>query len=505
MRMPDRAQVARWAPMAIVLLAAALRVYRLGQESLWFDEGWSAQVARESWPTLRSILLTQPFPLYYALLNMWAHLGESEFMLRLISAISGTASVAMLYVVVAETMDRPRARWAALLLAISPLHIWYSQEARMYALGMFLSLASTWALLAARRRRGWVRWGGYALLSAAALYSFYYAAFIIVCHGLYMAFLAWQARGAGADAPPEAPAAQGPARQSSAPLVKWLTSAAVTLLLFLPGLFVLIRQLTGGTWSWLAGKYGRPGAGDLVATALAFSLGDTWSGPSFLRWVGMAAFALAFAAAIGQLRVDRGRLAYALRLDAGTLLWALCLCLPIGAIFVVSQLWPAYLTRYLVLFLPAYCAIIGKGLAALRPRALAALALLCIVATTALSLGTLYGQPQKEEWRFVAQVIEGEAAPWDQVLLVDEDASAVLQYYLRDALPVKGVSGAVREPAELASVVDQAGPAPGRIWLVESHTTNRALYRYLRDSATFQLEREWSVIGIELALFGRVR
>ena len=484
----ERPGLERWSLVILTLLAALLRLHGLGSESLWFDEGWSAVVARLDGPTLRNVLATQPFPLYYALLHLWARLGDGEFSLRLLSALAGALTVPFLYAQVKHFWGASAARWAGLLLAISPLHVWYSQEARMYALGTLWAAMASWAFLRAWAKPALKWWGLYVLLSALALYTFYYAALVLVAHGLFLLYTVWRSRSGGVT------------------LRAWLLAQVALALLFLPGLGVLFSQLAGGTWGWVAQKYGRPGLGDLVNVALAFSVGNTWAGPGWLRWAALAAFGAAILAGVSRLRLSRDDLAWEMRLDHGAAFWGTYVVAPIAAILALSQFQPSFVVRYLVLFLPPYCALAGRGLAAPVRRAglrwgLAGLILL----GSALSLRNLYQQPQKENWREVARQIAVQGQPGDAILLVDEDASAVFGYYYPGPLPVLGVSGALQDEPGLAAIVEPLAADRQRVWLVMSHTTNDALWRHLAQDGRFALSERWEHLGIQLALFRRVR
>lgn len=485
-----------WWVAGLTLLAALLRLYRLGAESLWFDEGWSAQVATMEWTTLRNVLRTQPFPFYYATLHLWARLGSSEWMLRLLSAMAGTLCVPLLYEIVRFCLGRPSAGFAALILAISPLHIWYSQEARMYALGTLLALGATWAFLRALESGRWGWWGAYACLSALAMYAFYYTAFIWIAHGVFLLYLLWDTRHPTAKS---APADIGTI-EAKGQLARWLIAQASAWLIFAPGARVLLDQLLGGTWEWVALKYGRPTLRSLLHTGVAFSVGEMWNPPLTLRWGTFAAFALAFLAGVFAFPLSRKR-PFFMRLERGVVFLLLYLVLPVGAIFLLSQFRPGYLVRYLVIFLPAYSGLLGRGLATLRLRALAWVLFAVLVLVSGLSLGDLYRLEQKENWRGLASYIQDQARKQDVIVLVDEDVSAVFGYYYRGALPVVGVSSFLQDQAALGDLAGRLRAGRSRLWLVMSHTTNEALFEQLASDARFRLTDERAFTGIRLALF----
>ena len=184
-----------------VLLALGLRLYQLDAQSLWYDEGFSAYLAHMDVAeiTERTAADIQP-PLYYYLLHAWIGLvGDDEIPLRGLSVLFGVLTVPLMYAVAWQLF---RSRWAgllaALLVAASPLHVWYSQEVRMYSLLTFLCLLSSYfLLLAIGAKKTWQNlalWPAYTLTSIAALYTHYFAFFVLAFQALYL-FLVWSAAG----------------------------------------------------------------------------------------------------------------------------------------------------------------------------------------------------------------------------------------------------------------------------------------------------------------------
>jgi uncharacterized membrane protein len=130
--------------LVFLLAALGLRLLLLGSKSLWLDEALSLRVALLGQAALWSGTpdIYHP-PLFYWLLELWAQLGRSEFVLRLPSAILGSLSVVLIYILANDLADRPVAVTAAGLMAFSPLVVWYSQELRPYALLLALGLIAT--------------------------------------------------------------------------------------------------------------------------------------------------------------------------------------------------------------------------------------------------------------------------------------------------------------------------------------------------------------------------
>jgi len=185
------------AACAILLLAAGLRFYRLGAQSLWNDEGTSAALALRSLGTIaRNAADDIHPPLYYWLLALWVRLtGTSECALRSLSVLLGIGAVALTMWLARRWFSERTALLAGLLAAVSPLAVYYSQEARMYIPVTFFGVAATCALACVLpvvdierplRVRALALYG---VLTLAMLYSHYYAATLLVAHNL--AFLAW--------------------------------------------------------------------------------------------------------------------------------------------------------------------------------------------------------------------------------------------------------------------------------------------------------------------------
>lgn len=178
----------------LVLAAFALRVFRLDSQSLWYDEAFSVYLAHFDLGEIaaRTAADIQP-PLYYFLLNFWIGLaGDREFAVRFLSLVFGVLTVPLLYITARRLFNRDAALLAALLALLSPLYLWYSQEARMYTLITFLLLLSSYAMLRAlapSTHRGDGRWWiVFTLPNIAAMYTHYFAAMVIAFQFLFTVY-----------------------------------------------------------------------------------------------------------------------------------------------------------------------------------------------------------------------------------------------------------------------------------------------------------------------------
>jgi len=179
--------------VAIISLGLALRLIQLDFQPLWWDEGYSVFFATRDFGVMlaRTAVDIHP-PLYYALMQLWLlAFGKDAVALRLLSVAIGVAAIPLLYLVAKRLFGRRTALAAAFLFAIAPLQIYYAQELRMYGLVTALTLASAALQLALLEReiRDWRLELGYVLVTAAALYTQYLAAFIIVAQIAIVLFL----------------------------------------------------------------------------------------------------------------------------------------------------------------------------------------------------------------------------------------------------------------------------------------------------------------------------
>src|SRR5262245_53033472 len=143
-------------PLALaVLVGGVLRCYRLGANSLWSDELATLMLARHSPVEILGLTSSANFipPLYFLLVHgVLQALGESEVTLRLTSVVAGICSVPVLWFLMQEiTGNRGTANIAAALLAVNPLHLWFSQEARPYSLLVLFGCCTLLAVVRATR------------------------------------------------------------------------------------------------------------------------------------------------------------------------------------------------------------------------------------------------------------------------------------------------------------------------------------------------------------------
>lgn len=181
-----------WILVSITVVAAVLRFVNISSQSYWLDESQAVHELHLGFGAMLSAWSSHEWnpPLYFLVAWPWAKLfGTSELGLRSLSALLGTALVPLIYLCGRELVSRRAGLVAAAFAAVNPLLIWYSQEAREYMLLLVLCAASLLFFARAWNRRGVGRdlWW-WAVLSALALLTQYFAGFLIAAEGLMLVY-----------------------------------------------------------------------------------------------------------------------------------------------------------------------------------------------------------------------------------------------------------------------------------------------------------------------------
>jgi len=434
-----RGRVKRWyvsACLLILLVAAGLRFYRLDAQSFWNDEGNTARlVERPVSLIIEGAAGDIHPPGYYLLLHVWrACTGESEFALRAFSALCGVLTVAVTAAVAQYIGRRRTALAAALLVAVHPLSVYYSQEARMYAL---LGLASALTLWAAERVTGYklqvssskpgcevlrvrnlpLLLTPYSLLLALSialgLYTQY--AYIFVLIGLNLAFgVDWLLR----------------CPWDWRALWQWSAAHALGVLAFLPWAPIAL-----GARGWRPPDLDSARAAQEIARALL--VGITLP-------AGVAPWVIVCGAFLLVLATVQTR-ALTVRAKSRFGAWAaLGMALAPPALLIILGIYrPAYL-KFMMAAVAPLVVVLALPLTRAESRIgkawnwLAGVLLLALLWSQLTSLQHLYADPAyaRDDYRGLAARIAAEARPGDAILLSAPNQWEVFTYYYRGALPV---------------------------------------------------------------------
>lgn len=447
-----------------VLLAFVLRVSGLGTQSLWYDEGFSVYLSRQSIPDLISLTAQDIHPpLYYLLLFAWKALtGESEFALRFLSLVFSVGSVAAIARLAGRaSKSAPAMVAAAFIAAIAPVNVWYGQETRMYSLLGLLTALSLKRLLALtdlaqsaqpmklRTLAGW------AAVNVLLAYTHSFGLFAIAAEAVAL-FVWWLLK---------------PGSRKTMPAL--LASLLLVGLAYLPWVFPTLGRLNQDE-SFLSGTLDP----SVVVSQMREHLvaGPTLEGP-----------AVQLAVAASQILVLAGLVALRRRFPASILLVSAML-IPIVLLLAVSWNRPKYQPRYLFETVPALQAMMGIGAGVLweqvkRLRA-SERKLLPVVSSGVLGLLTLglsaawipgldnmYWNAKfaRDDWR--GAVADLSLAPGDAVLLVSGHAFPVFEYYFgnRQFTPLpEGRTLSVRNTLgfDVADKLNGLRGAASRFWVV---------------------------------------
>jgi 4-amino-4-deoxy-L-arabinose transferase-like glycosyltransferase len=404
------------AVILIVIIGALLRFHNLGGESLWVDEALSWLEAKDGLSNLIKFTdIEQHPPLHsFALFVAIKLLGDSEWSLRLPAAIFGVANIVAVYWLGTLTFGRTAGLIGAVLLALSPFHIKYSQEARTYSL---LALAAT--LYAATcfdylRAPSLLRGAGVSLTGLALVY----------CHPYGL--LDWIAI-AAAFATFALPSASPPLRS----MLVWAAANIVIAAGFVPWALILARQAHGiaAQGFWIPAP-----TPEFVVQSLVELVGGRLLAGVIL--IGMVL------GVVGRVRRD-------------VAVFCIWIVAPVTVGIVASILLvPTFISRYAIGSLPPMLLVSAFGWSRHAKHWRGAIVSTALVAVAGLSL--LRHNPYesaKADWRGVASFLHDRVQAADCVLVVPGWQGMPLSYYRRNSSCQWGATKLANLPTEMPASV----------------------------------------------------
>ncbi len=391
-----KAQWFLWGVVGLTALAAAVRFSTLGLQSYRHDEAVTAgRVLVSSLPQTMHLVWSSEStpPLYYFLAWFWMHpFGVHEAGLRSLSALFGTATVPVAYLVGRELIGRRAGLVTAAIVAVDPMLVWYSQDARAYALLVLLSAAAFLFFLRARRsgRSRDLAW--WAVFSALALATHYFAFFPLAIEAVWLLATARRVR----------------------PVLLAIGGVALAALALAP---IAVHQAQGKNNDWIA-SFGMTGR--LRETGISFFVGE--AGLLKHALVPMALFAAAVALLLlrGGTREKRGA-AVALAVGGGGILIALAFAAA-GQDFVLERnLLPALIPLALVGAAGIAAPRAGWLGIAVGVALVAYLLAFCVYSDFRPAL-------QRDDWRTVSNEIGPPRGP--RAILVWEQGDEPLAFYI---------------------------------------------------------------------------
>jgi 4-amino-4-deoxy-L-arabinose transferase-like glycosyltransferase len=175
----------------IFILASGLRIYQINDRDFWYDEAFTGIAVRERFKPMMAMIINDVHPpLYYWLAKIFSSFFDySVFGIRLFSAFFGVLGVWAIYLFARELFGRRTGWWAALIIAISPFAVQYSQEGRMYVMLVFLITIAAYFFVRALKTeqlKYFLWWG---VFSALACLTHYMGLIFIVMY--FPVFVVW--------------------------------------------------------------------------------------------------------------------------------------------------------------------------------------------------------------------------------------------------------------------------------------------------------------------------
>jgi hypothetical protein len=553
--------------LAITVLGGFLRFYQIGSKGLWLDESFSVWLGWQPVGEMLAWLLRvdQHPPLYYTLLHFWMALGDDAATVRALSAVLGTLTIPVMFLLGHRLADAKVGLLAALILAAAPFHVRFAQETRMYTL---LTLNAALALYALARlltdsrsastplgqqlidqwqgwraaraaeqemapettgytrdfrssadwvqaptRRRWLplraietdlAWLGYMLFTAATLLSHNTAVFFPVAVNLFvLGFILWRRlRPAPVTSCSPVPPPV-PSLTSLAPpsLSNWILAQVGTFLLWSPWLVAFVVQSTGVYREFWIWPPTWRSVVETIGSLLCAFL------PQRTRWLDVVWVLYAALLALGIVRFRRRPAHIALLLMA--------FAAPFVGELLVSLRRPIFYDRTLIwTSLPLYL-LLAAGLRQLRYLPYVLVGVSVILTANVLSVRDYYAYFQKEEWDRAAAYVAEQVEPDDLILFNATWVQIPFDFYFRfygrpvaeHGVPVDLFDRGILEPKMAESDLPRLRAlirGRDRIWLVYSHNW----YTDPQGLIPPALRRELSLlgqrdfIGLQVQLYG---
>jgi hypothetical protein len=172
----------------IFIIGTYLRLHELGKDSLWFDEMSGIYLSMA--PAL-SIIQNLQFPLHFLFTHFALYFGENATIVRLPSAILGTLSIPLIYLVGKNIYGKDVGLTSAFLLSISTYHIYYSQNARAYSQVVFFSLLTLlflWKAINEKKKIWWI--AGFLISTILNILTYGIALFVLIVEAAFLVYIA---------------------------------------------------------------------------------------------------------------------------------------------------------------------------------------------------------------------------------------------------------------------------------------------------------------------------
>jgi len=491
----DSRDRSEWVIFSLILvLAAVLRLYRLGAEGYWVDEVFSLQQVPSSlWGVIAEFWSFEGRgrPLALAPLNLALRFGESEFVTRFPYAIFSVVDVAVVYLVARKITPARTAYLAMAFLALSPLHVWYAQEVRWYSQWCLLTTLSFLALYYAWESGRRAAWAGYLAATVLSLYTFVLTIFVVMAHVLSTWLLALQ-------------------RSDKKFGIKHHLLVLVAFLLALPTITIALGLNPAEAGSVVGTPRARSMAElpyNFFVYAAGFSLGPTigelhrtrdlaWIFGTFPEILVMAVIVGSlFGVALWSLRGNKPAAAIVLP-------WAVGLPLLVFTVSIVTG--QTFNVRYALPGLPGFVILLAIGTQSFSRRVIRHLAAAVVILVFTVSLANYYWNPRydKQDVRGAVELVSEDSSPDTPIAFIGQGVH-VVQYY-GPSLEVHYPLVCNGSPGSTSSHEIEELRAESSFWLMASRDwPNRSSRCIDVLSSTHHVAEHQRFVGVQLWRFER--
>jgi mannosyltransferase len=325
--------------LVILLIAGVLvRSKFLVSKPFWFDECFSVEMARIDWRNFLHLLWWREanMSLYYVLLKVWLHFGQSQFFIRSLSVVFAAVTLPAIYWVARTLYNRQVGLIAAALFASNAYSLRYAQEARSYSLFLLLATLSSGFLAAWLREPTQPNWFGYVLASALAVYAHFYALLLVAAHWIAIPV------GGAFRAQNQTELRTGELRRA------WITIGVAVL-----PLLIFVAKTGAGPIRWIQ----RPGVEDILDLFRNLAGATNWPLAALLACAGVAAIVPHARSLLTRPR------SWEMWRSQFLLVWLL---FPVAFTVLLSWARPVFLARYMIFCMPPVLILAAAGIAGLK-------------------------------------------------------------------------------------------------------------------------------------------
>lgn len=324
-----------------VLTFAALSLGNISRWSIWFDEAFSAYLIRFNYFDVARYTSTDVHPpLYYWILKFWSQVfGNSELALRSLSLVFILTAIIFVWYFIRKYFGRGASVVSMSLMAIAPLMMRYSEEARMYGMAMFIVVAATFTLFSIVKKPTKRKYIIYGVLISLGMWTHYFTAIMWLSH---WAWRFWYVH----------------RHKQSFWTKPWILTHIAAVASFVPWMPFMVKQLSGvqGGGFWIQPiNFSTPFS--FIGTIFMYR--DSSESTGYFAILGIISLIIGISLAVksfGKLKGDKK--------DLFSLICFMAL-MPMVILMILSlpPLRPSFVDRYLVPALPFWSALVGVSVA----------------------------------------------------------------------------------------------------------------------------------------------